>query len=105
MPQEAPLTLEAFVDKLIEEKGLSSMADDVLTQMKADLLSRVEDRVNAEMLEALPSEKVEAFEELLNQESSTGDDVSSYLKENIPQFDEVLANALMGFRHTYLNLG
>lgn len=105
MPQEAPQTLEAFVNKLIDEKGLSSMADDVLVQMKSDLLSRVEDRVNAEMIEALPSDRAEAFEVLLNAESSSGDDVAKFLKENVSNFDEVLANALMGFRHTYLNLG
>ncbi|OGL70740.1 hypothetical protein A3C17_00810 [Candidatus Uhrbacteria bacterium RIFCSPHIGHO2_02_FULL_53_13] len=105
MPTNAPQTLEAFVDKLIDEKGLSSMADDVLKQMKEDLLSRVEDRVNAEMLETLPADRVESFEALLNEESSSGDDVAAFLKEYVPNFDEVLANALMGFRHTYLNLG
>ena len=61
MPTNAPQTLEAFVDKLIDEKGLSSMADDVLKQMKEDLLSRVEDRVNAEMLETLPPHPLESF--------------------------------------------
>ncbi|MEK7529675.1 MAG: DUF5663 domain-containing protein [Patescibacteria group bacterium] len=105
MSQDAPQTLDAFVDKLIDEKGLSSMADDVLVQMKADLLSRVEDRVNAEMLEALPSDRAEAFEVVLNEESSSSDDVAAFLKGNVSNFDEVLANALMGFRHTYLNLG
>lgn len=105
MSQEAPQTLEAFVDKLVDEKGLSSMADDVLVQMKSDLLSRVEDRVNAEMIEALPSDRAEAFEMLLNADASSGDDVAKFLKENVSNFDEVLANALMGFRHTYLNLG
>lgn len=105
MSQEAPQTLEAFVNKLVDEKGLSSMADDVLVQMKSDLLSRVEDRVNAEMIEALPSDRAEAFEVLLNADASSGDDVAAFLKENVSNFDEVLANALMGFRHTYLNLG
>ena len=105
MTSNAPQTLEAFVDKLIDEKGLSSMADDVLDQMKVDLLLRVEDRVNAEMLEALPADRVEPFETLLNEASSTGDDVAVFLKKHVPNFDEVLANALMGFRHTYLNLG
>ncbi len=100
------LTLEGFVDRLLAEKGLAgSMGEEILTQMKKDLESRVEDRINAEMLAALPADRVEDFEALVNQESSDANSIHEYLREHVPGFDEVVANALMSFRNTYLNLG
>ena len=100
------LTLEGFVDRLLAEKGLAgSMEEEILNQMKADLESRVEDRINAEMLAALPADRIEDFESLVDQKGSKADDIHAYLKEHVPGFDEVVANALMSFRNTYLNLG
>jgi hypothetical protein len=100
------LTLEGFVDRLLAEKGLvGSMEEEILDQMKQDLESRVEDRINAEMLAALPADRVEDFEALVNKDASNPDEIHSYLKEHVPGFDEVIANALMSFRNTYLNLG
>ncbi|MBI2476676.1 hypothetical protein HYV72_00725 [Candidatus Uhrbacteria bacterium] len=100
------LTLEGFVERLLMEKGvLGSMEQEVEDELKADLVARVEDRVNAEMLAALPKEQATELEKLLEKSGSSGEDVHLFLREHIPAFDEVLANALMSFRNTYLNLG
>ena len=99
------LTLETFVDTLLKEKGVAVEDVEVQTQLKADLLSRVEDRVNAEMLAALPPEHLEAFEKLVSDAGSTADQSVAFLKEKITDYSEVLARTLLAFRTAYLSLG
>lgn len=97
--------LAVFAERLLAEKGIQGLDEEIMAQMRADLVSRAEDHINAAMLAALAPEQVEAFEALLGRDATTGDDVHAFLQEHVPAFDETMANALMGFRNTYLNLG
>ena len=92
--------LVQFVDKLLEEKGTDGLDPDVVAQMKQDLLARVEDTVNASVLELLPPEKLPELNDLLDK--GTDQEVSDFYNANIPNFPEELARVLFGFRSLYL---
>ncbi|MSU74887.1 hypothetical protein EXS57_03910 [Candidatus Kaiserbacteria bacterium] len=93
--------LGSFTDRLMAEKGLEGLDTDVRTEVHADLLSRVEDRINASLLAHLPSDKSHEFEQVLD----TGDEkkIQEFISASIPNANEVVAEALMVFRQTYLN--
>lgn len=93
--------LKSFVDRLISEKGLEGLDTDVLAEVHADLLSRLEDRINAVLLAKLPPEKAVEFEKVLD----AGDEkqVQEFVSATVPNANEVVAEALMTFRQTYLN--
>lgn len=93
--------LTEFVDRLIEEKRFAVTDPDVLRQIRLDLTERVEDRVNATVLENIPTEKLEEFSAFLDRASA--EQVQEYCRKNIPNLDEAIAEALVGFRDTYLN--
>lgn len=95
-------TLETFVDRLIEEKGLDFVDAEVLVQMKGDLMDRVESRVNASILEYMPPEALPQFEELLDADVSD-EEMQAFCAKQIPNMEEVLASALLEFRQTYLS--
>lgn len=94
-------TLQTFVEKLVEEKGFFGLEDEVMDQIKADLLERVEDRINAAILEHMPADKMEEFEKVLDRENEIG--IQKFCNENIANLNEVVAEALMQFRSIYLN--
>ena len=96
------LNLETFVSLLLEEKGFENVDPEVEEQLKSDLLKRVEDRINAVILSNLPKEKIDEFNELLDNASQ--DEIQNYCNENISGLDEIIAKELMSFRSTYLNL-
>jgi hypothetical protein len=100
MENQSPSIIE-FVNRLVEEKNLSIDDTEVLTQIKMDLLDRVEDRINATILEKMPPEKLESFNNLLDQSSE--EEIQAFCVENIPNLDEVIAKALVEFKDTYLN--
>jgi len=92
--------LDEFVNKLIEEKGLDNLDVETLKQIKSDLMSRLEDRINAAILAALPPEKLENFEKILDQGGT--EEIQSFCSKNILNLDQLIASELMSFRQTYL---
>lgn len=83
------------------EKGLEGLDTDVQQQVRADLVSRLEDRVNAALLAHLPPEKASELERLLD--SGEEKQTQEFISAAVPHADEVVAEALMSFRQTYLN--
>ena len=62
--------LREFAFKLLEEKKLDIGDEELKAQLAEDLYERLEERVNAEILAALPPEKLEDFDKLLAEGSS-----------------------------------
>jgi hypothetical protein len=94
--------IEIFVNKLIEEKQLGETDPDVLNEIKMDLRSRVEDRINTTIINELPDEAVSAFEQLLDAKE-TDETIQKFVSSHIENLDEKIAQALIAFRSTYLN--
>jgi DNA-directed RNA polymerase subunit F len=99
--QTSSEAITLFVDRLVEEKKFESVDPEVLEQIRSDLMERVEDRINATILENMPKEKLEEFSALLD--SANPEEVQIFCRNNIANLDEVIAEALVSFRSTYLN--
>lgn len=94
--------IKTFVERLVAEKKFENTDAEILEQITSDLTDRVEDRINAIILEHLPPEQLEAFEALLDQES-TDEEIQEFCRAHIPDLENVLAAELLTFRSTYLN--
>lgn len=94
-------SLDEFVDRLVREKGIRVEEDSILAQVKEDLLERVEDRINATILQHMPADKLQEFNELL--EFAREEEIQEYCQKNIPNLDEIVARELLDLRDTYLN--
>lgn len=94
------IELDRYVDKLLEEANLPDLAPEIIAQMKADLLSRVEDRINAALISNMTPDQMKQFDALL--ETNNDSEVQQFLKDTIPDLETVIATALISFRSTYL---
>ena len=94
------LSIDDFINRLVAEKGFEDVDDEVRDQIKNDLRDRVEDRINATILQHMPPEKLEEMDKML--ESAGPQEIQSFCRENIENLDEVIAQALVEFRSTYL---
>lgn len=95
------LELGKFAERLLEEKGLNVLEDEVVAQLKADLVDRLENRVNAVILNALPKDLMGDFEKLLDSEAGDGA-VQEFCSKHISGLDELIAAELVAFRRTYI---
>jgi hypothetical protein len=94
--------LEEFVDKLVQEKGFQDLEPIVLKQVKSDLMDRVGDHINAEILAHLPEEKIGLLNELLDKGNM--DKVEAFVAASVPGLEELVTATLIEFRKTYLGL-
>lgn len=100
--QQNSLSLDQFMDKLLQEKQLPELSPEVMAEMKSDLMSRVEDRINAQLIASMNPDQLAAFTNLLEEDNDQK--TQEYLKSNIPDLENVVATALLNFRNTYLGL-
>jgi hypothetical protein len=95
--------LDSFVSKLLEEKGLADVDKAVYKELHSDLMSRLEDIINATIVEKLPPSKLEEFEKLLDN-GANSNQFQEFIKKHIPNIDAVLGTALITFRERYLGV-
>ena len=93
--------IQDFVKELIKSKNLEDLDADVVEQMEADLTKRVEDRINAMIMQNMPPESLEEFNSVLDSEEE--EKILNYIKEKIPTIEEKTAAVLVEFRNIYLN--
>ncbi len=97
------MDLKMFVDRLVEEKKFpESLEEGVMEQIKSDLLSQAEDRINAVIINNLSPEKLEEFNKLLDEDISD-EKMHEFCSSNIPDLDQKIASELIVFRQTYLS--
>jgi hypothetical protein len=97
------LDLVSFVDRVIEEKNFpKDLEKEVLDQIREDLLSKVEDRVNAVIINNLKEDKLEEFNKMLDSNISD-EEMQKFLSGNIDNLPELIASELIVFEQTYLS--
>ncbi len=94
-------SIDDFVDKLIADKNFDTKDPDVVAQLKADLLVRIDDRIKAMIMATMPEDKIVEFNTTLE----TNDDakISAYIRQQIPDIEEKTASVLLGFKTMYLS--
>jgi hypothetical protein len=92
--------LDEFIDQLVEAKGFDTKDPEVITQIKADLMSRLEDRINAMILRNMPEDLLSEFEQIMV--SNKEGEVEAFVQKNIPDMEEKLVTELLTFKNMYL---
>lgn len=99
----ASLDLVMFVDRLVAEKNYpADLEKEVVDQIKKDLLSRVEDRVNMVIISNLSEEKLGEFNKLLDENISDAE-MQKFCSDNIPNLAQLVASELIVFKQSYLS--
>ena len=97
------LDLAMFVDRLVLEKKFpEDLEKEVVDQIKADLLARVEARVNAILISNFSPEKLEEFNKLLDNDISD-EEMQKFCSDNIPDLQQLIASELIVFKQKYLS--
>ncbi len=94
-------SLEAFIDTLLIEKGTDGLSEEVKAQLRTDLMDRVENYINAELVAAIPPDSFGRLESVID--GGKDEEIQSFFQEQIPNLDEMIANNLIAFRGLYIN--
>lgn len=95
-------TIEQFVDMLLQEKGITHADPAVMDEYRGDLLTRVSERLNAEMVVLLPEDQVSVLNDLLDGDAEP-EVLREFFMKNVPSYQDVFARTLADFRASYLS--
>lgn len=96
--------IEKFLRQLLIDAGQTGMTEEVMKEMIVDLNRRLEDRLILTAIDSLPPDKQEELEQMAESGAGAGD-MESFVKSNIPNWEEVFSKALLEFRESYLGKG
>ncbi len=96
--------IREYLLELLKEAGQTDLSDEVREQLLQDLNSRLEERLTLTVMEQLSPEKVEEIQALVERNGSP-EEVSTFLKTNVTNYEEVFGTALVEFRNIYLGKG
>lgn len=97
----AKKNLDEFINEIIKEKNVTDLSPEVVEQLRSDLRDRLEDRINAAILDKVPEEKLEEFENLLDGQDQGK--LQEFISAIIPDLDVVVSLELLSFRKLYLS--
>lgn len=93
--------LKKFVRGVIQEKNLVGVETEVIEQLISDLSERLENQINAALLQQLSDEDITEFEKILD--SGDIDKIQNYFYNKNINVTEVTAQVMSRFKAAYLS--
>lgn len=101
-PVVLPEALEKFLDGLMVAKGFAgTMSADFIEESKAELRPLLLKKINYALFGNLSAADKQAFEQLVDQNPDP-DTLNNFFIEHLPAINQIVADALLTFRNTYL---
>jgi hypothetical protein len=94
--------IHQYLKQLLVDAGQTDLGTELEEVLIQDLAARLEDRLILAAVEKLPQEKQEELTNLAS-DKNNAKEVMDFLQTNIPDYDEVFAQALIDFREVYLD--
>ena len=93
--------LSKFINDLIDAKGYKTLDSDVRRQLEQDLKNRLIDQIDRTVLEALPENKIDGFNDLLDRGASQ-QEVQQYIANSGVDTKKITLETMLRFRSLYL---
>lgn len=94
--------LDKFVADILEAKQLSGVNDEVRTQLLSDLKKELTDQINLALIEALPEDKIDGLNSMLDDPNVSDEEITKYIVESGVDVQRVTAQTMLQFRGLYL---
>jgi len=98
---QIPPDIKAFIEGLLNDSGMQALDDDLREEMIKELYVRLDNFITATIIDKLPAENADEFIKM-NEEKKSQEEVEKFLKEKIPNAQEMLTQAFADFRQSYL---
>ena len=95
--------LSKFISEIIDAKGYKTLDSDVRRQLEQDLKNRLLDQIDRAVLEALPENKIDGFNDLLDRNASQ-QEVQQYIANSGVDTKKITLETMLRFRSLYLGV-
>ena len=100
MDQDA---LSKFINDIIDAKNFKTLDSDVRQQLEQDLKNRLFDQIDRAVLGALPENKIDGFNDLLDRNASQ-QEIQQYIANSGVDTKKITLETMLRFRSLYLGV-
>lgn len=93
--------ISKFISDIIDAKGYKTLDSDVRRQLEQDLKNRLLDQIDRAVLGALPENKIDGFNDLLDRNASQ-QEVQQYIANSGVDTKKITLETMLRFRSLYL---
>jgi len=94
--------LDQFVNEMLTAKKLSGVTDDVRKQLVSDLKQELVNQINRALIDALPDDKIDQLNVLLDDPNVEDSQVERFITESGVDAQDVAARTMLRFRDSYI---
>lgn len=93
--------IRSFLEGILKDAGMTELDEVMKEEMIKELFVRLDEFITSTIIDKLPVDNLDEFIKMGEEKKSMAD-TQAYLKEKIPNAEEVFARAFADFRETYL---
>jgi hypothetical protein len=94
--------LDKFIGEILTAKNLSGINEEVRIQLISDMKERLLDQINRAIIEAMPENKLDEFNKLLDSGDASDDIVQQFIGQCGVDVKTVTVKTMLLFRDLYL---
>lgn len=98
---QIPDEIRTFLDSLLQDAGMLELDDAMHEEMIKELYARLDNFIASTIIDSLPDDSVEEFIRM-NEQKKPQAEIEQFLKDKIPNSQEVMSQAFINFRDLYL---
>lgn len=95
--------LDGFINEMLDAKQLSGVTDEVRAQLVVDLKDRLFDQINKSLIDALPDDKLDEFEAMIDDENVQDADVQQFIASSGVDVKRVTSATMIRFYELYVS--
>ncbi|MDO8498423.1 MAG: DUF5663 domain-containing protein [bacterium] len=96
-----PSEVRSFLEGLLQDAGMNALDAEMKEEMMKELCARLDNFLTSTIIDNLPAENLDTFIQM-NEEKKPKSEIEQFLKEHMPNTEDVFAKAFMEFRDLYL---
>lgn len=98
---EIPQEIRNFLDGLLKDANMTALDENMREEMIKELYARLDNFITTAIIDNLPPEHLDEFIKL-NEEKKPQTEIEQFLKDKMPNSQEVFSSAFSEFRDLYL---
>ena len=98
---QIPPEIRSYIEGILADANMATLDADMKEEMVKEIFARLDNYITATIVDNLSQEDVETFIKM-NEEGKSKAEIESFVKEKMPNYNQVFQEAFMNFRDLYL---
>ncbi len=99
--QEIPQDVRDYLEGILKDANMLSLDDDMKEEMVKELYARLDNYITSVLVDTMPPDQLEPFIKM-NEDKKPKAEIETFVKQHLPNAQEVFTKAFVGFRDMYL---